>query len=1438
MTITSKYFVQTPTGDNLNLLDFSLSYGRGAITTAGETIQYNGSDAVDAFWVRPGLDYDLLGTGSGVDKIYFTGNLSDYTLTANAGDATLTLTRLSTHESAVISGGSTGNFDNLVFNDGFVNSNALYKAAKNGVALPALNTSETSQNPQGAAAPGAVLNDSIKAYAINQTGETFATTKPGVKLIISGAGGVDQVYVADGTNVDATDTGDGNDIIYLRGKWSDYTKTTDVSGNTITFTRVLGANTETIKVTGGALGSHDTVVFADGAVQTNDAFTTLKSNPNAATGQIVGLGFASSPTTPLISDSVIDAALTKLQTAAHTDTAAQTPALTDTDYKNTDAKNVVAANVAAYNSALDSAVIDAAQVKTTADVQQIVDTYNAIIASADGNATANTGTALTAAQFAAIGVIAAPASGNALSLLDNVVDVSAATAVDTVKELQAMSNAAKDVAAATGQGMSTTVTIADLAALGITGGITTANIAAIEAAIGAAAPGTLNTKAALQTLVDSAILPANLNAALAVLQTAASNNTAASLTAVDYAKAGLTGVTASNVAAFNSALNSTAVTGTQLATEAAAQGIVDAYNAILATADGTANTATPVLTAAQYAAIGVTGLGTATTPPATGTALYLLDSAVDKAANATAASEPQVQTMANAALDVMAAVGQPLSTTVSKADLEALGITGVTAANIAAVQAALTTATAAGVDTLAELQTLVTDATTPAILNTALLALQTAATNNTAATLTAVDYAKAGLSGVTSGNLDSLNSALNSAVVTGTQLGTTALAQGIVDAYNAILASADSAASTPAIALTGETYALIGVTGLQASGAPVDGSSLALLDSVIDVKAKVDVDTVAKVQLLADAAAHVMTAAGQTTGAVTLTGADLTALGITGLTASNTQAVINAIVAQTSDANVDTLAELQAIATTAQTKAATALSSIATAAHNNTAVSQSLAASVYIDAGVAGLTAANTTLLGAVNSALDSTAVDTAQVSTTAAVQNIVNDYSAILASADGTAGNTTTALTGNQYADVGVTGVSGAAAPVAGTNLFLMDSVVDAKSAAAVDTVAELQAIANAATDVMAAANQGTTNVTAAQLSALGITGDFSVQSTLDAINVAIHNAATTGVDTQGELQTLANAAAHPGLNSALNSVTNLDVTSNLVFTSTSAVKLGTTGFIHITQTGGTGYGGEAAAGNSQDIDISTAIGKGMISIDATGTKITINPTWDLDLGATYSISIDAGAFVSTAAGNQASAAVSGITFSTVTPGTHTAGNTTIATDAHASQMMDSSGALVAGKSWLDIGGLGDNTGGVSLLGSLQSGAYALVMKNYATTPADAAKGFNGIKAHDTNVSVTDFGADDLIYFDAQANNAAIQKFDPLYTNLINGFGHGGVAGQTAMELGLVTNPTQKGSSAQILMGFLNNTSNQIFASVYTSADGEDLGFGTFLGSQPVLMG
>ena len=51
MATTSKYFVVNTNGDNTNFIDFDLRYG--SITTAGESIQYNGSPSKDALFESP-----------------------------------------------------------------------------------------------------------------------------------------------------------------------------------------------------------------------------------------------------------------------------------------------------------------------------------------------------------------------------------------------------------------------------------------------------------------------------------------------------------------------------------------------------------------------------------------------------------------------------------------------------------------------------------------------------------------------------------------------------------------------------------------------------------------------------------------------------------------------------------------------------------------------------------------------------------------------------------------------------------------------------------------------------------------------------------------------------------------------------------------------------------------------------------------------------------------------------------------------------------------------------------------------------------------------------------------------------------------------------------------------------------------------------------------
>jgi hypothetical protein len=156
------------------------------------------------------------------------------------------------------------------------------------------------------------LDATIKAFSSNpaaagQVGETFASVRPGINYIVNGGNGIDTVYVADGSKVDATVLGQSVDLIYMRGKWSDYTKSLETNDTVLLFTRQVNGVTESVKVDAGTSRNFDRLIFADGSVTTFNAKTAITSDPNVGLEGVAA--YNPKQTTPLYSDAEVAAAL-------------------------------------------------------------------------------------------------------------------------------------------------------------------------------------------------------------------------------------------------------------------------------------------------------------------------------------------------------------------------------------------------------------------------------------------------------------------------------------------------------------------------------------------------------------------------------------------------------------------------------------------------------------------------------------------------------------------------------------------------------------------------------------------------------------------------------------------------------------------------------------------------------------------------------------------------------------------------------------------------------------------------------------------------------------------------------------------------------------------------------------------------------------------------
>jgi hypothetical protein len=223
--------------------------------------------------------------------------------------------------------------------------------------------------------------------------------------------------------------------------------------------------------------------------------------------------------------------------------------------------------------------------------------------------------------------------------------------------------------------------------------------------------------------------------------------------------------------------------------------------------------------------------------------------------------------------------------------------------------------------------------------------------------------------------------------------------------------------------------------------------------------------------------------------------------------------------------------------------------------------------------------------------------------------------------------------------------------------------------------------------------------------------------------------------------------------ITSALDEVNNFDVTSAIVLQASEPVTAVAGRFIRIVNDPNSvtksGLYGESGT-NNFTLEATDP------RISVSGNKIIIDLDRDLDFSNNYHIKIDPGAF--TGSTGLPSAAVSdpgALNFSTVTPGA----DKLVISALGLSQAMAIDGSLIDSYVWKDIEGWPAGKIGASTTLDLAGKKIALVTADLMAAPSvldlsGEGNSSTNVETGNFNLSLTNFGADDLLYMDDLGRN------------------------------------------------------------------------------------
>lgn len=303
MSVILSYLIK---GSNQDVLDLRTP-GR-EYELVGQSVVVTGSTVSNIVYSAPGVELDARGLGGGEDVIVFTHAWSDYVKDTASVPGGIVFTYVDsvaglTERVIVGNGVATLTRDLLVFADGAVltqNVNTAVRANPN-VAISTVTGYNAAITNESIVIPADSGSTTSARASSTGPGAVFALSTPGQVTQVTGTSGVDKVYVKAGSVVDARGLLGGEDIIYFTGNWSEYAKSTTAVSGAIQFTRSIGGRTEIVTVGNGvSTQSRDKLVFADGAVLTQNINNALRADPGVAISAVTG--YDSATTTPFLSD--------------------------------------------------------------------------------------------------------------------------------------------------------------------------------------------------------------------------------------------------------------------------------------------------------------------------------------------------------------------------------------------------------------------------------------------------------------------------------------------------------------------------------------------------------------------------------------------------------------------------------------------------------------------------------------------------------------------------------------------------------------------------------------------------------------------------------------------------------------------------------------------------------------------------------------------------------------------------------------------------------------------------------------------------------------------------------------------------------------------------------------------------------------------------------